>query len=164
MKNLLAILFLFILARQASGQRIIERYIVQKDSLRIGYDKNDFLPYNDKGYTLVLPDSINNIDGVLISFEDRKFDLQGSSTQQIYHEAVAKQFAVLYVSTGVPFDLFFSTKSLVNADTAIKNVFTKYNLPNKNIFFLGVNLSGHRALKYVEFCKQNKSNFNPDIK
>src|SRR5687768_10664352 len=163
MKSVIAILFLFI-SGHANGQKIIERYIVQKDSLRIGLDKNDFLPYNDKGYTLVLPDTTNNINGVLISFEDRKFDLQGNSIQQIYHEAVAKHFAVLYVSTGIPVDLFFSIKSLVNVDTAIRNVFTKYNLPNKNIFFLGVNLSGHRALKYVEFCKQNKSNFNPDIK
>ena len=164
MKPFIAILFLFISAAHAGGQKVIERYIVQKDSVRIGLGKNAFLPYNDKGYTLVLPDTSNNINGVLISLEDRKFDLQSNSTQQIYHEAIAKHFVVLYVSTGVPVDLFFSTKSFVNVDTVIKNVFTRYNLPNKNIFFLGINLSGHRALKYVEFCKQNKSNFNPDIK
>ncbi len=112
----------------------------------------------------MLPGSTNNVNGVLISFEDETFDLQSNPTQQIYKQATAKNFAVLYVSTGIPVDLYFSIKSLVYVDTIIKNVFSNYNLPNRNIFFLGVNLSGHRALAYIEFCKQKKSTFNPNIK
>src|SRR5690349_4351850 len=164
MKILTAFLLLFLFTVQSSGQKIIEQYRSQNDSLRIGSGKNDFLPYNDKGYTLVLPDTIGNIQSVLISLEDKKYDLQGNSTQQIYREAAAKDIAVLYVSTGVPIDLFFSDKSLTYVDTTIKTVFTLYHLPNKNLFFLGVNLSGHRALKYIEFCRQGKSKFTPDVK
>jgi hypothetical protein len=149
---------------QVSGQKVIEQYISQNDSLRIGFGKTDFLPYNDKGYTLVLPDTTNNINGILISFEDRRYDLKSSSKQQVYREATAKSLAVLYVSTGIPVDLFFSERSLTYVDTTIKSVFIKYHLPNKNIFFLGVNLSGHRALKYIEFCKEGKSKFAPDVK
>jgi hypothetical protein len=164
MKILIAFALLVFSAGQTSGQKIIEKYSKQDDSLRIGSGKDDLLPYNDKGYTLVLPDTASNIKGVLISFEDRKFDLQSNPTQQIYQEATGKNFAVLYVSTGIPVDLFFSTKSLFYVDTVMKNVFAKYDLPNKNIFFLGVDLSGHRALKYIEFCKQKKSKFIPDTK
>lgn len=162
MKILIAFLLFFFLVVQTRGQKIIEKYNTQRDSLRIGVRKDDFLPYNDKGYTLVLPETATNIKGVLISFEDAKFDLQSNPTKQIYHEATTKNFAVLYLSTGIPVDIFFSAKSLVYVDTVMKNVFAKYNLPNKNIFFLGVNLSGHRALKYIEFCRQKKSKFNPD--
>lgn len=157
------LLFLFF-AGQASGQRILEKYVVQNDSLRVGFGKGDFLPYAGKGYTLVLPDTATNLSGVLISFEDRKVDLQDVPNQQIYHEATNKSFAVLYVSTGIPVDLFFSAKSLLYVDTLLKSVFATCHLPNKNIFFLGVNLSGHRALKYVAFCKQKQSKFNPDVK
>ena len=164
MKILTTFLLLLFFASQSSAQKIIEQYISQNDSLRIGPGKNDFLPYGDKGYTLVLPDTTNNIKGVLISFEDKKFDLKGNSAQQIYPEAVAKNVAVLYVSTGVAVDLFFSDKSFNYVDTTIKAIFTKYHLPNKNIFFLGVNLSGHRALKYIEFCRQGKSKFTPRVK
>ncbi len=163
MKILIVFLLLFFSAAQISGQKIIEQYFSQHDSLRIGLEKNDFLPYNDKGFTLVLPDTTNNIKGVIISLEDKKFDWQKSS-EQIYNEATIRGFAVLYVSTGIPVDLYFSKKSLVYIDTIIESVFAKYHLPNKNIFFLGINLSGHRALKYIEFCKQGKSKFKPGTK
>jgi hypothetical protein len=162
----IVITFLLVLlfATQSSGQKVIEQYISQNGDLRTGPGKGDLLPYTDKGYTLVLPDTTNNIKGVLISFEDDKFDLKGNSTQQIYHEATAKNLAVLYVSTGIPIDLFFSNKSLNYVDSIIKTIFTNYHLPNRNIFFLGVNISGHRALKYIEFCKQGRSEFTPDVK
>ena len=76
MKILTTFLLLLFFASQSSAQKIIEQYISQNDSLRIGPGKNDFLPYGDKGYTLVLPDTTNNIQGVLISFEDKKFDFE----------------------------------------------------------------------------------------
>jgi hypothetical protein len=164
MKILTTFLLLLLIIGQSNGQKVIEEYFSQNDSLRIGVGKNDFLPYGDKGYTLILPDTTNNIKGILLSFEDRKYDLNSNNAQQIYHEATDKNIAVLYVSTGIPIDLFFSDKSLSYVDTTIKSVFTKYHLPNKNIFFLGVNLSGHRALKYIEFCKQRKSKFTLDVK
>jgi hypothetical protein len=69
----------------------------------------------------------------------------------------------LYVYTGIPVDLFFDATSLVYTDTLIKSVFTRHRLPNKNIFLLGVMTSGHRALKYVEFCSANRSAFRPAI-
>ena len=48
------------------GQKIYENYTKQDDSLRIGHDQKDFLPFNDKGYTLILPDTTNIISGVII--------------------------------------------------------------------------------------------------
>ena len=164
MKIVVVFLLLFVSVLKTNGQNIIEKYVSQNDSLKVGAGKDDILLYTKKGYTLILPDTANNISGILISLEDKKFDLYNNPSQQIYHEAITKNFAVLYISSGIPVDLFFSAKSLIYIDTVIKNVFSSYNLSNKNIFFLGVNLSGHRALKYIEFCRQQKSQFNPDIK
>jgi hypothetical protein len=163
MKTLTVFLLLFITC-QSSGQIIIGQYSLQNDSLRTGPGKTDFLRYSEKGYTIVLPDTTKEIKGTLISFEDKKFDFEADESQQIYHEASAQNIAVLYVSTGIPIDLFFSEKSLYYVDTTIKTVFDRYRLPNRNIFFLGVNLSAHRSLKYIEFCKRGKSKFKPDIK
>jgi hypothetical protein len=134
------------------------------DSLRIGNGKTEVLPYNNKGYTLVLPDSAKGISGVLVSLEDDKFDLDADSSQQIYKQASAKGFAVLYLSTGIPADFYFSTQSLAFVDTTLLSVFQRFNLPRQHIFFLGVSLAGHRALKYIEYVKTGNSKFRPQVK
>src|SRR5580693_6348693 len=110
MKSLLFVLIFLYSVSHAPAQKIIEQYTPLKDTLRIGHEKDDFLPCNDKGFTLVLPDSsaLNHINGLLISFEDKRFDLHSDTTQQIFREATAKNFAVVYISTGIPLDLFFS--------------------------------------------------------
>jgi hypothetical protein len=162
MKNTLLIGLFSLLISSTVAQRIYHQYTPPKDSLRIGYSKSDLLPFNDKGYTLILPETATQINGILISIEDDKFNLQDSS-QQIHHHALAKNFAVLYISTGVPVDLFFSAASFKFVDTTIRKVFSNYKLPNKNIFFLGVSLAGHRALKYWDYCWQGKSVFKPNI-
>jgi hypothetical protein len=166
MKQALAISVFIFCGAHAIAQKIIERYTPQKDSLSIGFEKDEFLPGNDKGYTLILPGDTpaENIAGVLISLEDKRFDLRSNPAQQIYPEATARHFAVVYLSTGIPLDLFFSASSPAYVDTTLKTLFLTYGLPNKNIFFLGVNLSGHRVLKYIEYSKQGNTEFIPDIK
>ena len=164
MKMLTAFLFFFILTKQASGQNTIESYLKLNGSLRIGFGKNDTLSLNDRGYTLLIPGTTKDIKAVIISLEDGKFDLKNNPSQQIYPQAIPNGFAVLYLSTGIPSDLYFSEKSLFYIDLLLNNLFIQYKIPNKNVFFLGVNLAGHRALKYIEFCKKGKSKFNPDIK
>jgi len=82
----------------------------------------------------------------------------------IHRYAAAKGYATLYISTGIPVDLYFSERSLQYVDSLISAVFTQYRLPNKNIFLLGAMTSGHRALKYIEYCKKGRSSFKPAIK
>ena len=161
MKSLLIFLLVIIVCRQVNGQQIFENYTKLNDTLRYWTGKDDFLPYNDKGYTLILPDEKEQIKGVIISLDDRKPNLVDTS-QLIYLYANAKGFAVLYISSGIPIDLYFFEKSLMQVDTLLVKLFKRYNLPNKNIFFLGVNVSGHRELKYLEYCKKGRSKFNPD--
>ena len=120
---------------------------------------------NKKGFTLILPDDKPCLAGTIVSLEDNK--LHGLDTLK-YHgfkkEAVKKGFAFLIIATGVPVDLYFSERSLMYVDGLMKNIFSRYHLPDKDIFLLGVATSGHRALKYIEYCKSGKSLFNPAIK
>lgn len=103
------VIFILLLAfhTHLNGQRVYEAYTKANDSLRIGNGKTDFLPYNNKGYTLVLPDSTKTVSGVIVSLEDDKFDLINTPKQHIHPYASAKGFAVLYVSTGIPADFYF---------------------------------------------------------
>jgi hypothetical protein len=144
------------------SQKVIENYVSQKDSLRYGNGKNDLFPYNEKGYSLITPAS--GIKGTIISLEDDRINLQDTSAKNIfYKQANEAGFAYLHISTGIPVDLFFNEKSLQFIETTLNKVFKENILPQKNIFLLGIMTSGHRALKYIEYCQKNNSAFKSEI-
>jgi hypothetical protein len=168
MKKNFKLLFLLILITNFSdeifSQNIIEEYVQKKnDSIRIGTGEKDFLPFIQKGYTLMLPKN-KDIKGVLIFLEDSGYDKKNKISKQIYNNASKNGFAVLSVSSEIPFDFYFSKNSAISSHEIINKVFKKYNLPNKNIFFIGVALSGHRAMKHIEFMKEDNYTFQLNIK
>lgn len=152
-------ILLLVSVQHVFGQTIVEHYFEKaNDSLRIGQGENDFFPYIQKGYTLALPDQ-KDILGTIIFLEGSKFDAKNKSAKQIYKEANNARFAVLSVSTEIPLDFYFSEKSSLVVHEILESVFNEYNLPRNNIFLFGVGLSGHRAMKYVEFLKRNDLKF-----
>lgn len=161
-------LFLLILISSCShtliAQQIIEAYEQKKnDSVRIGTAEKDFLPYIQKGYTLMLPKK-KKINGVLLFLEDSGYDKKNKNAKQIYNFAAKSNFAVLSVSSEIPFDFYFSKNTALSSHEIIKQAFEKNNLPNKNVFFLGVALSGHRAMKHIEFMKKDNYSFQLNVK
>lgn len=167
MHKFLFIPLLMVLTAQAHAQKVYERYTHVDDSLRYGNGPRDVFPCGSRGYTLVLPDGQEAVKGAILILNDDRVNLQDTSRLQeglIHQQANAKGFAVLYISTGIPVDLYFSERSLLYVDSLVRSVFTQYNLPNRNIFLLGAMVSGHRALKYIEYCKKGKSSFAPAIK
>ena len=162
------LLFLLILITSCNykfiSQNILEEYEPKKnDSIRIGTGEKDFLPFIQKGYTLMLPKK-KDIKGVLIFLEDSGYDKKNKNSKQIYRVASQNSFAVLSVSTEIPFDFYFSKSSASSSHELIKQVFEKHNLPNNNIFFIGVGMSGHRAMKHIEFMKEDNYKFQLNIK
>ncbi len=161
---LLVTIFLLNFSVNTSAQNILENYSSKKnDSLRIGKANKDFLPFIQKGFTLALPEN-ENIIGTLIFLEDSGFDKKNKSAKQVYEQANKNGLAVLSVSTETPLDFYFSEKSVLTSHIIIKNVLKKYNIPNKNIFFMGVGLSGHRALKLIQLMKEKDYKFQLNIK
>ena len=160
----LFLLFLTISSMKSFSQKMAEYYEpVKNDSIRIGKLDSDFLKYIEKGYTLAKPEDGKNISGVIVFLEDSGFENKNMSAKQIYSQANKAGFAVLSVSTEIPLDFFFSDSSIIDAHKTIKDAFEKNNLPNKNIFLIGVGLSGHRTLKYVEYIKKNQPKFSLNI-
>ena len=162
--KLLFLLFLTIPSLKSFSQKIVEDYKpLKKDSLRIGTGDNDFLPFIQSGFTLMIPEN-KSIKGVLIFLEDSEYDKKNRSAKQIYTQASEKGFAVLSVSTEIPLDFYFSKSSMLSAHKLIRDNFSKYNLPNENIFFLGASLVGHRAMRYIKFLKEGDLEFQLNIK
>ncbi len=168
MKKNLRTLFLLIAIAGFSNklfpQTVIEAYESKKnDSIRIGTGEKDFLPFIQKGYTLMLPKT-KVIKGVLLFLEDSGYDKKNKNSKQIYKNASKNGFAVLSVSSEVPFDFYFSKSTAISSHEIIRQAFEKYHLPNRNIFFIGVALSGHRAMKHIEFMKQDHYGFQLNVK
>lgn len=166
-KNLILLFALFLIPSFGNtlfSQNIFEEYeLKKKDSIRIGTGEKDFLPFIQKGYTIMLPKG-KDIKGVLVFLEDSGYDNKNKNSKKIYKKASKNGFAVLSVSSEIPFDFYFSKNSAISSHEIINQVFEKYNLPNKNIFFIGVALSGHRAMKHIEFMKQDNYKFQLNIK
>ena len=149
------------------AQKIYESYTPVNDSLRYGYGKQDVFPCGSKGFTLITPETTTSVNGTIIILNDDRINLRNNDRPQeghIHREANASGYAALYVSTGIPMDLYFNLASLRYADSLIDAVFTQYHLPNKNIFLVGAMVSGHRALKYIEYCKKGYSSWHPALK
>lgn len=157
--KLFILVILIIFSKTSFSQKKVEYYESAKnDSLRIGTGENDYLPYIQSGYTLMLPED-KVVEGVLIFLEDSGYDKKNNNAKQIYNQASEKNFAVLSVSSEIPFEFYFSETSLISTHNLIQKIFSEYSLPNKNIFFLGSSLIGHRALKYIEFMKKENHDF-----
>jgi len=151
-----------LLAGHGHAQKMYQDYTLSKDTVHYGPGSNEILPPTHRGYTLILPDGGSEVSGTVLILGDDKPNL--SDTSNIHRPANTRGLATLYISTGIPVDLYFSESSLVYADSLIKQVFSSYHLPNKNIFLVGAMVAGHRALKYIEYCKKGRSVFNPSIK
>jgi len=158
------LLLIVVTSTSAFSQEIVQEYAPsKKDSIRIGIGEEDFLPYIQKGYTLLLPEG-DEIKGVLIFLEDSGYDKKNKSAKQLYTQASENGFAVLSVSSEIPFDFYFSKASALASHETIEKAFEKYGLPNKNIFFVGVGLSGHRAMKHIEFMQEDNYSFQLNVK
>lgn len=159
------IFLLFVLPSTLSmAQEVIQNYEPAKlDSLQIGPGEHDFLPYIQKGFTLMLPKD-EPVKGVLLFLEDSGYDDKNKNARQMYEIAAKEGFALLSISSEIPFDFYFTDRSLLSTHSIITNVFRKYNLPNKNIFFLGASLVGHRAMRYIHYVQHNNPKFQLNIR
>ena len=146
------------------AQTVIETYeLAKQDTLRIGVNKADVLPYIQGGYTIMIPET-ESIKGVLILLEDSGFDEKNKNAKQLYNEASKNSYAVISVSTELPFDFYFKESSIIYAHNLISTAFEKHSLPNENVFFIGGSLTGHRALRYVQYNSDVETDFKLNIK
>jgi len=165
-KKFLTAFILLVFFSDLKSQNIFEQYSRLTGSLRYGEGSKDTIPNGNRGYTLILPEKNHLVSGTILMLEDDKVDMQDTTRSQHIHidkEAIPRGFAVLYISTGIPVDLYFSISSMRYVDSVLADVFNRYQLPNRNIFLLGAMVSGHRALKYIEYCKTGMSKFNPNL-
>jgi hypothetical protein len=139
--------------RMSSLQDLIQ-YTEPKDSQFISLHPDIQVPLEDPGYTLVLPDMAI---GMIVMFHSGRDTSHPGFEQRIYLDAVDQDVAIVYVTTGNPFEFLFSKTSFERLDRYIGKALKEADVKPNRLLFAGMSLAGTRALKFVQWCKQGKS-------
>jgi hypothetical protein len=165
MRTITCLVLCCVICMGAAAQKTVSDYTRLTGMIRLAEQKDAVFPLGEKGYSLVLPEGNKTVKGVVVSLEDERPDFSDTLRYKAWQNVVlAKDWALLYISSGVPVDLFFSPSSLKDTDRVLKELFMKFHLPKEQVVFLGVMTSGHRALRYIEYCQKGRSVFKPGIK
>lgn len=134
--------------------RIVENYIqisgeqILSDSLTI--------PFSKQGYTLHLPES--RPVAIIIFPSGRALDTTRYIDEyELIEPALAKDIAVLFVSTGKIIEFLFTDQDIKIIDEITGSALMKYKLLDKPVFLAGMSLGGTMAMRYGEYCLLNKS-------
>lgn len=115
------------------------------------------IPLSKQGYVLHLPKSETI---ATIVFPGSTIDTTRNIEEHaIIKSAIAKNMAVLFVSTGKVIEFLFTDKDINIIDQFVNEALEKYELKDKPIFLAGMSLGGTMALRYSEYCLLNKSAF-----
>ncbi len=146
---------LAVLPAPLAAQRIIESYDPIDGFLRIGPEPNRRVPMTERGHTLILPDAGSPTRGVVVFIDARRFDTESFELKSggLETEALARDVAVLHITTGNPLEFLFDEAVTYGLADRIAGVLEENNLGEAPIFLAGLSLGGTRALKLAEFLR-----------
>ena len=114
------------------------------------------IPFSKQGYSLHLPES--KPIATLIFLSGSALDTTKKIDEyDIINPALAKNMAVLFVSSGKVIEFLFTDEDIAIINRLVEDALEKNELLNKPIFLAGMSLGGTMALRYSEYCFLNKS-------
>ena len=163
-KLILFSLFLFFIIScvqekvEEDNHTIIENYIQLTGEQTLSETDSITIPFSKQGYTLYLPKS-KPIATIIFPSGSALDTTKNIDEYDLIEPALAKNMAVLFVSTGKVIEFLFTDEEINIIDHLIGNALEKHKLKNKPIFLAGMSLGGTMALRYSEYCFLNKSSF-----
>ena len=145
-------LFILLFCAHGLAAQLVKQKIEPKQGL-LQLAPNINVPYEDAGYTLVLPED-ETAKGLIVFFNSDR-----DTINNIFRHALPLDIAVAYVTTGNRFEFFFEEERMQQIDTYLQEIVTNYKIPKRNLLFCGMSLAGTRALKQAIFAKQDSSQF-----
>ena len=113
------------------------------------------IPAEDAGYTLYLPQG--EVKGMIVFFQAGRDSSSRDYEMQLYREALLKQVATLYLSTGNPVEFLFDSLRYHQLDRYIGRAVAEHHIPAGRLLFAGMSLGGTRALKFGAWCLAGQS-------
>lgn len=114
------------------------------------------MPEENAGYTLILPEK-GAPKAVVVVFQSGRDTSDAGYEMRLYVEAVKRQAAVLYLTTGNRFEFLFDEPAFSQLDGYLHKAITEHRLPADRLLFGGMSLAGTRAMKFAIWCQQGKS-------
>ena len=145
------------LPRTVAAQRIVEKYDRVDGFVRIGPEPNRMVPMTERGYTLILPDNTSPVRGVVVFIDPRRFVSESFEPEsgEFEAEALARNVAVLHITTGNPIDFLFDKTAVHDLADRLGMIIRESDLGDAPVFLAGLSLGGTRALKLAEFLCAN---------
>lgn len=140
-----------------AAQRIVESYDRIDGFLRIGPGASRKVPMTERGHTLILPDAGSPTRGVVVFIDARRFETETFELKpgELETEALARDVAVLHITTGNPLDFLFDETVTHDLADRLALVLQENGLVDAPVFLAGLSLGGTRALKLAEFLRVN---------
>ncbi len=115
-------------------------------------------------YLTVLPDSAEIIGLIVRDFSSLP-EKHRKSPYTWSELALDAGLAIVYtVTSNYPVELYYDDTGPIILDQIINEVVTHHAIPKNNIFIGGISASGTRALRFAQFCSQEKSKFGTKVK
>ncbi len=143
---------------QEDKHLVIENYIQLAGSQILSKSDSITIPLSKQGYTLHLPET-EPIATIIFPSGSALDTLRNIDEYAIIEPALAKNIAVLFVSTGKTIEFLFTDQDINIIDSIVEDALEKNELKNKSIFLAGMSLGGTMAMRYSEYCYLNKSSF-----
>lgn len=163
MKKLILILLLFSFVASCTQKKlqdnkhlVIENYIQLEGNQILSESDSITIPLSKQGYTLYLPET-EPIATIVFPSGSALDTTKNIDEYAIIKPALAKNMAVLFVSTGKVIEFLFTDKDINIIDSLVGDALGKYELKSKPIFLAGMSLGGTMAMRYSEYCFLNKS-------
>ena len=103
------------------------------------------VPTENAGYTLICPKV--NVQGLIVTFHAGRDTSHPGYEQRLAFDALSRNVATMYVTTGHRFDFLFDSSRFELLDDYISQVVQDYNIPKDAIMYTGMSLAGTRAIK-----------------
>jgi hypothetical protein len=143
---------------QTSVLAIVHDYSIPAEGRLTKLTEDISVPEENAGYTLLVPEN-GNMEAVIIQFNSGRDTTHEGFEMRLYAEAIPRQVAVLFVTTGNRFEFLFEEKRYAQLDGYIGEAIEKYNLPKEKILFTGMSLAGTRAAKFGAWCLNGNSKY-----
>jgi pimeloyl-ACP methyl ester carboxylesterase len=155
------ILGLGFLASPVAAQKIIESYDGIAGFLRIGPEPNRMVPMTERGHTLIVPDTTTPVRGVVTLIDPRRFVSESFELKpgQLEAEALARNVAVLHITTGSPLDFLFDDADVHDLANRLETILQENGLGHAPVFLAGLSLGGTRALRVAEYLRANSDRY-----
>lgn len=141
-----------------AAQRIIESYDRIEGFLRIGPEPSRMVPMTERGHTLIVPGTASPARGVVVLIDSRRFASESFEPKpgELETEALARNVAVLHITTGNPLDFLFDETVTQDVADRLGMILQESGLGDAHVFLAGLSLGGTRALKLAEFLRANR--------